>query len=226
MQRRTFVHTVAAGALAGTAGCLTAALGGEEPGETVLEYPDDQVADSADLDYPAYAEAFPEFALYDPLAETTVDTAEIDGECLVCTAFYDYCDFECIPLINSLVHVQQRAADRGLTDDVRFLAITFDPERDTREELETNAEHRNVDLELGNWHYLRPEDNDEAESIVADDLGIGYEKVGPEEAYDFNHITVTFLVNPGGYVERAYRGESPDLERIADDIETVIDGWE
>ena len=244
MQRRTFVRTAAATGLAASAGCLTEALSGEELGETVLGYPDDQVADSSDLDYPAYGESFPEFSLYDPLTETTVDTAEIDDECIVCTAFYAYCPAECIPLINAIVNVQQRTTERGLEDDVRFLVITFDPERDTPEELEEHGDRRHVDFEVGNWHYLRPEDDDEAESIVADALGIGYEREGAvdedrssaadelgagsgqEDNYDFSHITVTFLANPGGYVERAYRGENPDHERITDDIETVIDEWE
>ena len=226
MNRRTFVSAAAAGAIAGTAGCLTGAVGGDETGETVLEFPEDQPTDSGNLAYPAHAEPFPDFELYDPLAETTVDTADIDEECLICTAFYAYCPTECVMLLNALAAIQHDLIDRGLDDDVRFLAITFDPERDTPEELERNAGNTGVDLEAGNWHFLRPEDAEEAESVVADDLGIGYEQVGGGEAYDFNHITVTFLVNPEGYVERAYTADSPDVDRVTADIETVVSEWE
>lgn len=226
MNRRTFVTAAATGAVVGTAGCLTGAISGDETGETVLEFPDDQPTDSGDLAYPAYAEPFPDFALYDPLAGTTVDTTEIDDECLVCTAFYAYCPAECVLLLGSLATIQHELIDRGLDDDVRFLAITFDPERDTPEELERNADLMGIDLEAGNWHYLRPESDEEAESIVADDLGIGYERVGGDVEYDFNHITVTSLVNPGGYIERAYTDDSPDIDRVTDDIETVVAEWE
>ena len=227
MQRRTYLRTAAAGALAASAGCLTSALGGST-GETVLGEQEDQMGESENLDYPAYGQQFPDFALYDPLAETTVDTTEIDDECLVCMAFYAYCPTECATLLGGLATVHYDTIEYGLTDDVRFLVITFDPERDTPEELERNADNMGVELEAGNWHYLRPEDDAEAEAVVADDLGIGYQRVGGEDSYDFQHITVTFLVNPGSYVERAYVDGTGmvDVDRVTGDIETVVDEWE
>ena len=225
MKRRTFLRTGAAGTLVAASGCLTSLVGDDGAEHVVLGSPpaDIQPAASADLAYPAYGEPFPHFSLEDPLSGETVDTESFEDP-FICTAFYAYCDAECTLLLGALANAQTELLEHGL-EDVRFLAVSFDPERDTAETLEDNAAAMRIDLEAGNWHYLRPEDAAQAEAIVTDDLGIGYEKVGPEEAYDFQHITVTFLVNPDGYVERAYQTDRPDPELILEDTQAILDNW-
>ncbi|OTF07118.1 SCO family protein, partial [Halorubrum sp. SD612] len=76
----------------------------------------------------------------------------------------------------------------------------------------------------GNWLYLRPETPERAKAVVEDKLGIGFERTTDSDrlpGYDFTHIVVTMLVNPDGVVERAYRGERVDPERVAADVERV-----
>ena len=226
MRRRTFLKVGAAGALIGASGCLTSLVGDDGAEHAVLESPPEEIqpTSSSDLAYPAYGEPFPHFSLPDPLAETTIETETLEAP-FVCTAFYAYCEAECTLLLPALANAQELLREHG-HEDVRVLAVTFDPERDTPDKLAENAEAMRIDLEPGTWHYLRPEDAAEAEAIVAEDLGIGYEKVGPEEAYDFQHITVSFLVNPDGYVERAYQTDTPDPDLILEDTQTLVDNWE
>lgn len=226
MRRRTFLRTGAAGSLIAASGCLTSLVGDDGAEGVVLEAPPDEIqrAASEDLAYPAYGEPFPHFELEDPLADETVDTESLEDP-FICTAFYAYCDAECTLLLGALANAQELLLEAGL-EDVPFLAVTFDPERDTPEKLEENAESMRVDLETGNWHYLRPEDEDEARAIVGEDLGIGFEKVGSGESYEFQHLTLTFLVNPDGYVERAYQTDTPDPETILEDAQAVVDNWE
>lgn len=224
MHRRDVLATGGALSTALVAGCLTGRIGGDNAAEhTVLEPPENDLEHGEDFAYPTYGRAFPEIKLRDPLAETVVDTATIDGECFVCTAFYATCPAECIPLMHAMSSVQAQSLERGIGNSVRFLAITFDPERDTPDELRDHSDMVNVDLKAGNWHYLRPEDADEAQSVVNDELGIIFRKDGEGPMAEFTHITVTFLVNPDGYVERSYRGEDPDVDRISSDLETVVD---
>lgn len=224
MHRRDVLATGAGLSTALVAGCLTGRLSGDDAAEhAVLEPPEDELSYSDDYAYPTYGDPFPTIELSDPLAETTVDTETIDDECFVCTAFYATCPAECIPLMNAMSLVQAQSLEREIDDSVRFLAITFDPERDTPDELRDHADMVNIDLEAGNWHYLRPEDADEAQSVVNDDLGILFEREGEGETAEFMHITVTFLVNPDGYVERSYRGEDPSVDQISEDLEAVVD---
>ena len=225
MQRRAVLGGIAAATIGATAGC-TAVLGGEPEG-VVLGPQEDQIADSEDLSYPAYGEPLPPFELRDPVDGITIDSAALNRTAVV-TGVFTSCPAECGILLRRLVEVQRRVADAGLTDETLFLPITFDPERDDAAALRDHAEMIGVDLDAGNWHYLRPESPERAETVVEDRLGIGFERTTESDrlqGYDFQHIVLTLLVNPDGTVERAYRGEQIDPDRVVGDIETVAEAF-
>jgi protein SCO1/2 len=225
MRRRALLGGIAAAATGSTAGC-TAVLG-DGPDGVVLGPQEDQIADSEDLAYPAYGQRLPPFNLRDPIAGVTVDSDAIDRTAIV-TGVFTYCPAECGILLRQLVGVQRRIAEAALTDETVFLPITFDPERDDEAALRDNAASLGVNLESGNWHYLRPETPERAKTVVQDRLGIGFERTTESarlQGYDFTHIVVTLLVNPDGVVERAYRGERIDRNRVVEDIGTVVDAF-
>ncbi|WP_254766394.1 SCO family protein [Salinilacihabitans rarus] len=236
MYRRTLLQGAAAGTLVAASGCLTEAFE-DEGGPTALDPPADGPPEGADLSYPTHGEPFPDVTLPDPIAGTTVDTADID-DVFVCTAIYASCPSECLMMVSSLAEVQRETIREGIDDEVTFLAITFDPERDTAEVLEDHARLNRVDLEAGNWHYLRPEDAAEAKAVVEERLGVAFQRDGgdagdaaDEGAYDFTHLTLTFLVNPEGYVERAYTGDftpvrGPSVEEVFEDVVAVRSAFE
>ena len=225
MRRRALLGGIAAAATGSTAGC-TAVLG-DGPDGVVLGPQEDQIADSEDLAYPAYGQRLQPFNLRDPIAGVTVDSDAIDRTAIV-TGVFTYCPAECGILLRQLVGVQRRIAEAALTDETVFLPITFDPERDDEAALHDNAASLGVNLESGNWHYLRPETPERAKTVVQDRLGIGFERTTESarlQGYDFTHIVVTLLVNPDGVVERAYRGERIDRNRVVEDIGTVVDAF-
>ena len=227
MDRRTYL-TAAVGSTVASAGCLTSVLGDStEGGETILDPPEDQQFDSEDIPYPAYGQEFPDVSVPDPLAGETVATGDIE-ETLVVTAFFASCPVECVRLIGQLAGVQHGTVEKGLTDDVTFLAITFDPPRDDAERLREYGEQMNVDMDAGNWRFLRPESTDRAKAVVDETLGITFDRIGAGQSerlpgYDFRHLSLTFLRNPSGVVERAYRTDRPDHERVLSDVETVVE---
>ncbi|WP_297886711.1 SCO family protein [uncultured Halorubrum sp.] len=223
MKRRTLLAGVGTAAAGSVAGCTSRLFGGSPDG-VVLSPQEDQLADSADLAYPAYGQPLPSFELPAPLADETVDSDALDRTALV-TGVFTFCPVECSILLRQWVMVQRRVAEAGLTDDVYFLPITFDPERDDAAALRENAETIGVDRDAGNWRYLRPETPARAKTVVEDRLGIGFERTTESDrlpGYDFTHLVVTLLVNPDGVVERAYRGERVDPERVAADVERVV----
>ena len=225
MKRRALLGGAAA-VTAGTAGCLTRVFD-DGPENVVHDPQEDQIAESEALSYPAYGESMPTFSLADPVQGTTVDSGDVDRTA-VYTTFFASCPAECGVLLTRLAGIQRLVAERGLDDDVVFLPITFDPERDDAAALRENADIYGVDLDADNWHYLRPETPDEAKRVVEDELGFGFERETESDrlpGYDFAHIVVTLLVNPDGVVERAYRGENLDHNRVVDDIETVVEGF-
>ncbi len=226
MHRREYLSTVAVGAVGSTAGCL-GGLFDSGPETVVLGEPGDQGAESSSLAYPAYGEEFPDFSLPNAFEDDLFESTAVEVPALY-TAFYAFCPAECILLMGSMGNIQAELDSRELLESVQMIGITFDPERDTPEELEENADQMGIDHTHESWQYLRPEDDDQAKEVVNDQLGIGFEKVSAEgeEAYDFNHVTVTFLVNPDGVVERAYLGDEPEVGRVADDFETVVAAYE
>ena len=226
MHRRTVLGGMGAAATGGLAGCTSRLFGTDTDG-VVLGPQEDQLADSEDLSYPAYGQSLPAFELAAPLAGTTIDSTVLDRTAIV-TAIFTSCPAECGILLYRLAGVQRRIAEAGMTDAVVFLPISFDPQRDDAAAFRTNAETLGIDLSAGNWHYLLPETPAEAKTVVEERLGIGFQRTTQSdrlEGYDFTHAVVTLLVNPDGVVERAYRGEQIDRDRVTGDLETVVSAF-
>ncbi|RDZ95372.1 hypothetical protein DEQ92_21810, partial [Haloferax sp. Atlit-6N] len=90
--------------------------------------------------------------------------------------------------------------------------------------LEEYAEMMNVDLDAGNWHFLRPDDHDHAKEVVQETYGVTFEKTSETESsmYMYSHLGLLLLANADGYVERAYTGNDPAGDRVWSDLETVL----
>lgn len=224
MDRRAYLLAMASGGTALTAGCLTGVFESSES-DVVLPEPENQRIESSTLPYPAYGEAFPAFSLPAATRDVTIDTGDLNRVAVV-TAFFASCPAECGILLNQLAGVQGLTIERNIAEGVYFLPITFDPERDDADSLRRHANNLGVDLEAGNWYYLRPETPDEAKAVLTGELGFAFERTDGgrlDEGYDFTHSVLTWLVNPDGFVERVYRGEQLDRQRVADDIETLVE---
>ncbi|SDX76025.1 SCO family protein [Halopenitus persicus] len=225
MRRRTLLCGVATGTISTVTGCLGSVLA-DRPDNVVLEPQSDQQADGEELSYPAYGQPMPAVELSSPQTGERIDTGDLDRTAII-TAFFATCPAECGVLLRRLADVQAAVADRGLTQSAVFLPISFDPERDDAAALRDHARRVGADIGAGNWHYLRPNSPAAAERVVEDRLGIGFERDTSSDrvaGYDFVHAVVTLLVNPSGIVERAYRGETIDRDRVANDIEAVVAG--
>jgi len=174
MHRRAYLSTVAVGAVGSTAGCL-GGLFESGPETVVLGEPGDQEAESAALAYPAYGEEFPAFSLPNAFEDDPFESTAVDVPALY-TAFYAFCPAECILLMGSMGNIQAELDARGLLESVQMVGITFDPERDTPEELEANADQMGIDHTHESWQYLRPEDDEQATEVVNDHSGLASRK--------------------------------------------------
>jgi protein SCO1/2 len=221
MKRRTFIAS--AGTVAGgsaLSGCL-GVLGGDSNPNVVLGDPD-RPFDSEDVAYPAWGEPLPDVTLPAPLESREVELGSIAKPRLV-TFFYSNCRTVCPVLVSSLRTIQAHATDNGYADEVAFLPVTFDPQRDTADRLRTYGEEMNVAMDVGNWHFLRPDSTGRAKTVVEEEFGVAFQRTHPEDmdGYMFTHTSLTLLVNADGYVERAYREQSPDVNAILADLERV-----
>jgi protein SCO1/2 len=229
MDRRTYMRSLAAatgvGATVGTAGCLGVLGAGGAEG-TVLGPPEQDLSEAS---HPSYGDEMPAFTVPDPIAGEDVSVADFEGErAVLWTSFYTNCpDGVCPALILRLRRAQAVAAEEGFGDEAAFLPTTFDPERDTADALREYAGQQGVDLDAGNWHFLRPESYERAQELMDEQFGLVIEKTDAEQyeglEYRFPHYGLILLANKRGIVERAYpRGPNTDVERLVSDFERVV----
>jgi protein SCO1/2 len=228
MDRRRYLQSIAAaGTTASVAGCLGVL---DESGAegTVLGPPEQDLSEAA---HPSYGDEMPEFTVPDPITGEDISTADFEGErTILWTSFYTNCpDGVCPALILRLRRAQEVAAEGGYGDAATFLAHTFDPERDTADVLRDYARQQGVDLDAGNWHFLRPESYEAGQELLEEQFGLVIEKRPAEDIenleYQFPHYGLILLVNERGIVERAYpNGASVDVETVENDFEQVVTG--
>ncbi|RDZ45752.1 SCO family protein [Haloferax sp. Atlit-10N] len=217
MKRRTYLRAAGAGAALGLAGCLG---GGDANPNVSLSKPDrENDVSSEDLPYPAWGQQVPDVTLSDPIAGAEVSVRDIDVPHFH-TYFFTNCMTVCPVLISALREVQIHSVSEGYADEVSFYPITFDPARDDADAFRAEADQMNVDMDAGNWHFLRPADESEAKSVVEDQFGVFFQKNEPNDEgnYMFTHLGLVSLVNGDGYVERTYRGNQPDEQTLIDDL--------
>lgn len=172
-RRRVLAAT--ATALGGTlAGCVGSALGGHGGKHTHLDVNLDAPASA--YPYPAHGAELPSVTLPDPLSGTSVTTTQFHDRDVVLSFFYSHCQGVCSRVIATLRNMQTKAEQDGKSDRVVFIAITFDPERDTPERLRAYADREHVDLSIGNWHFLRPPTVERAKQVVHGTFGFWFTK--------------------------------------------------
>jgi protein SCO1/2 len=227
MDRRTYLRTAGATGVVGVtalAGCAGRVGFLDRNPDVALPEPDRQY-DSEDLPYPAWGQRVPDVTLANPIAGSDVAVRDISDPHFH-TFIYTHCMTACPTLQSTLREVQIHAVDEGYADEVSFWPITFDPARDDAERLREEAEQMNVDMSVGNWHYLSPGTAARAESILTDQFGFSYRKDPREDGpYMFTHLALVLLVNGDGYVERAYRGGQYGTDvsegQLIEDLRTV-----
>jgi protein SCO1/2 len=223
MDRRTYLGTLSATALGATAGCL--GVGGGNPNTTLGEPDRPDGVTSEALSYPAWGEQVPDVALPDPLTGERIRLREVDRPALV-SFFYSNCMSICPRLVSALREVQIHSVQNDYADEVGFYPITFDPQRDTAARLREYAGKMNVDLDVGNWHFLRPDGRERAKAVLEEEFGFAFKRNQPDDGgkYMFTHIGLVLLVNADGYVERAYRDREGTEGRYIEDLERVRSG--
>jgi len=228
MDRRRYLQSIAAaGTTASVAGCL-GVLNESGAEGTVLGPPEQDLSEAA---HPSYGDEMPEFTVPDPITGEDISTTDFEEErTILWTSFYTNCpDGVCPALILRLRRAQEVAAQEGYSDDASFLALTFDPERDTADVLRKYADQQGVDLDAGNWHFLRPESYESSQELLDEHFGLVIEKASADDIenleYQFPHYGLILLANKRGIVERAYpNGATVDIEIVENDFKKVVEG--
>ena len=182
MDRRQYLRRVAATGALGTAaaaGCASLGGGGGGGGSSNTVLPEPELdAEPEAYPYPQWSQRLPEVTLPAALQDRSVTTTAFDTP-LALTFIFTNCMTACPVLTLALQRAQQDAIDGGYADAVNFAEITFDPARDTPEAFREYADERHVDLDAGNWYFLRPESEERTRDVVEGEFGVSYERTTP-----------------------------------------------
>lgn len=245
MDRRKYLKGTATAAVALSAGgCLSVGpFSSSGPADNaVLDKPDryDELRESRDsengLEYPIHGDPLPEATVQAPLHDRELSTREFVGERhTLFTFIFTRCPSACQLLTDALRHVQSDSLDADYADDVALVPVTFDPGHDTADVLRSHGNRHGVVWDAGNWYYLRPDGHDRAKTIVEDSFGVGFERLSDEDREQldlsdemlFNHLSVIFLANKDGYIERTYTGANAQASpvNVLDGINTLRNRW-
>jgi protein SCO1/2 len=179
-------HAAAAAALAAAAASGLALFAAAEPSTGELPFPAEALRT---------AHRPPDFALINQ-ANEEIDLSSLRGKVVVLTAMYATCPHTC-----PLIMAQSKRAVGELTAeelaDLRVVAVTLDPARDSTEVLAGLAEAHGMEPPLYNLVTGRP---DEVERAL-DDMGIA--RTRDPETGIIDHANLFLLIDRSGQV--AYR---------------------
>ncbi|WP_264806907.1 SCO family protein [Cytobacillus sp. NCCP-133] len=118
--------------------------------------------------------------------------SEFGGKYVFITFLYTSCGTVCPELEVNMSEVYKRIPEEYMGKDIQFLSISFDPERDDPETLNTYRKAFGSDGET--WRMARIPDQQELQSLL-DRFGV---IVIPDEYGNFAHNSAFYLVNPEG----------------------------
>ena len=132
---------------------------------------------------------------------------------------YTHCPDICPMTTHNMQLVQRRLPD-DLKDKVRFVVISFDPNRDTPAVLKKFAEIR--DITFDNWTFLTGDNQNTKEVMLKFDVKAipadsSYDENG-ELSYRIIHTDRISLIDQDGRLRSNYKGSTANLDMILEDI--------
>lgn len=122
------------------------------------------------------------------------DFDAFEGKYMLLTFIYTACSTVCPQLEMNVKEIYEQVPEQYLGEDLMFLSISFDPERDTPEILDNYRENIGSDGDI--WRMARIADEEELTATL-DEFEI---IVIPDGDGDFAHNVAFYLVDREGYL--------------------------
>jgi len=148
----------------------------------------------------------------------------IKNKITVFAMVYTHCPDICPMTTHNMQLVQQRLPD-NLKDKVKFVVISFDPNRDTPAVLKKFAEIR--DISFDNWSLLSGNEQNTKEvmlkfGVKAIPSDSAYSDDG-ELSYNIIHTDRISLIDQQGKLRNNYKGSTANLDAIIADIKYLAE---
>jgi len=164
------------------------------------------------------------YDLINQTGEEVIFPEDIIGHITVMGFIYTHCPDICPMTTHNMYLTQKKLNETGI-DNVKFVALSFDPERDTPDVLTEFAEIR--ELDFNSWTLLtgsKPVINDlmkrfDVKAIKTDET---VDDEGNPE-YSMMHTDRISLIDKNGKLRKNYKGSTLNIEELVNDIKTLED---
>jgi protein SCO1 len=148
----------------------------------------------------------------------------IVGHITVMGFIYTHCPDICPMTTHNMYLTEKKLKEEGI-GDVKFIALSFDPDRDSPEVLTKFAEIR--DLDFNDWTLLTGSKNTindlmkrfDVKAIKTDE---NIDEDGKPE-YSMMHTDRISLIDANGILRKNYKGSTLNIEELITDIKTLED---
>ena len=148
----------------------------------------------------------------------------IRGSITVLGFIYTHCPDIC-PMTTHNMYLTERELKKANINDVKFVALSFDPDRDSPAVLKKFAEARELDIK--SWMLLTGEKNTVNELLKRFDVkAIKTDESVDEEGnseYSMMHTDRISLIDKNGRLKKNYKGSTLNIEELVNDIKTLKD---
>jgi len=140
--------------------------------------------------------------------------SEFEGKYIMMTYIYTRCSTVCPQLEKNLAEVYEAIPENYLGEDIVFLSVSFDPDRDTPEILDRYRTYFGSDGEK--WRMARVPDKEELQNLL-DEIGV---IVIPDGEGDFSHNVAFYLVDREGFLVDVM--DFADIEGAKDKVLNIL----
>lgn len=148
----------------------------------------------------------------------------IKGQITVMGFIYTHCPDIC-PMTTHNMYLTERELKEIGIDEVKFVALSFDPDRDSPEALKKFAEVRELDFK--SWILLTGEKKIVNDIMKRFDVkAIKTDERTDEEGipeYSMMHTDRISLIDKNGILRKNYKGSTINIEELVNDIKTLKD---
>ena len=148
----------------------------------------------------------------------------IKGKITVLGFIYTHCPDICPMTAHNMYLTEKKLKEEGI-DGVKFVALSFDPDRDSPDVLKKFAEIR--DLDFNSWTLLTGDRTTVNELLRRFDVkAIKTDENIDEDGileYSMMHTDRISLIDENGRLRKNYKGSTLNIEEIIKDIKTLKD---
>jgi cytochrome oxidase Cu insertion factor (SCO1/SenC/PrrC family) len=149
----------------------------------------------------------------------------LQGQITVLAFMYTRCGDACPTATLQMSVLQDLAAkEKRLSQQVKLVSMSFDPDHDTPSVMAEHAAHwRSDQAGTPEWHFLTAPDRATlVPMLAAYDQAVGA-KLGPDRTGGpLHHIFRAFLIDTSGQIRNIYSLDFLDPELVLNDIRTLI----